>query len=71
MFREIRTIQKVEPLETSYSAAVCEGFVCQDRRRIGLNVGISATRFMNKEVVEKINSVEFGPFAVMFTINID
>lgn len=42
--------------------------VCEEVFGPVANVNVFYTE---KEVVEKINSVEFGPYAVMFTINID
>jgi 116 kDa U5 small nuclear ribonucleoprotein component len=52
------TTQKVRPLEPAMAQQLARDFCVKTRRRKGLNVDVSATRYMDKEMVEAMAQLD-------------
>jgi U5 small nuclear ribonucleoprotein component len=52
------TTQIVQPLETAEGPGLARDFCVKTRRRKGLNVDVSATRYMDKEMVEAMAQLD-------------
>lgn len=52
------TTQKVRPLEPAMGPQLARDFCVKTRRRKGLNVEVSATRYMDKEMVEAMQQLD-------------
>jgi 116 kDa U5 small nuclear ribonucleoprotein component len=52
------TTQVVRPLEPAMAQQLARDFCIKTRRRKGLNVDVSATRYMDKEMVEAMQQLD-------------
>jgi len=52
------TTQKVKPLQAAMGQQIARDFCIKTRRRKGLNVDVSATRYMDKEMVEAMSQLD-------------